>query len=71
MLFIDNQTVQQILTIDDAINSQDIAFRGLVDGAAIHRPRIDMYVPTGRKRTTTAGARWRARAATSACSRFG
>ena len=49
MLFIDNQTVQQILTIDDAINSQDVAFRGLVDGAAIHRPRIDMYVPTGRE----------------------
>ena len=49
MLFIDNHTVQQILTIDDAINSQDIAFRGLADGAAIHRPRIDMYVPTGRE----------------------
>ena len=49
MLFIDNQTVQQILTIGDAIDSQDTAFRGLVDGAAIHRPRIDMYVPTGRE----------------------
>lgn len=49
MLFIDNEAVRRVLTIADAIDSQDAAFRGLVDGAAIHRPRIDMYVPTGRE----------------------
>ncbi len=49
MLFIDNETVRRVLTIADAIDSQDEAFRGLVDGGAIHRPRIDVYVPTGRE----------------------
>ena len=49
MLFIDNDTVRNLLTIEDSIDSQDTAFRGLVDGASIHRPRIDMYVPTGRE----------------------
>ena len=49
MLFIDNETVRQVLTIKDAIDSQDRAFRGLVDGGSIHRPRIDVYVPTGRE----------------------
>ena len=49
MLFIDNETVQSVLTIADAIDSQDVAFRGLADGGSIHRPRIDMYVPTGRE----------------------
>ncbi|MCH7608558.1 MAG: ornithine cyclodeaminase family protein, partial [Chloroflexi bacterium] len=48
MLFIDNETVRSVLTIADAIDSQDVAFRGLADGGSIHRPRIDMYVPTGR-----------------------
>ena len=48
MLFIDNETVQSVLTIADAIDAQDTAFRGLADGGSIHRPRIDMYVPTGR-----------------------
>ena len=49
MLFIDNETVRQVLTIDDTINSLDTAFRGLVDGGSIHRPRIDVYVPTPRE----------------------
>ena len=49
MLFIDNETVQSVLTIADAIDSQDTAFRGLADGGSIHRPRIDVYVPTGRE----------------------
>ena len=49
MLFIDNETVQSVLTIADAIDVQDTAFRGLADGGSIHRPRIDMYVPTGRE----------------------
>jgi alanine dehydrogenase len=49
MLFIDNETVREVLTIADSIDSQDRAFRGLVDGGSIHRPRIDVYVPTGRE----------------------
>jgi len=48
MLFIDNETVRQVLTIDDTINALDTAFRGLADGGSIHRPRIDVYVPTPR-----------------------
>ena len=49
MLFIDNETVRQVLTISDTIEALDTAFRGLVDGGSIHRPRIDVYVPTGRE----------------------
>ena len=49
MLFIDNETVRNVLTMGDAIDAQDRAFRGLVDGGSIHRPRIDVYVPTGRE----------------------
>lgn len=49
MLLIDNESVQKVLTISDTIEALDTAFRGLVDGASIHRPRIDVYVPTGRQ----------------------
>jgi alanine dehydrogenase len=49
VLFINNEIVRRVLTIGDAIDSQDAAFRGLVDGGSIHRPRIDVYVPTGRE----------------------
>ena len=49
MLFINNETVRDVLTIGEAIDAQDAAFRGLNSGSAIHRPRIDMYVPTGRE----------------------
>jgi alanine dehydrogenase len=48
MLLIDNETVDRVLTIEDAINAQDESFRRLDTGEAIHRPRIDVYVPTGR-----------------------
>ena len=49
MLFIDNEAVRKVLTISDTIEALDTAFRGLADGASIHRPRIDVYVPTGRE----------------------
>jgi alanine dehydrogenase len=49
VLFIDNDTVKQVLTISDTIEALDTAFRGLADGGSIHRPRIDVYVPTGRE----------------------
>lgn len=48
MLFIDNQTVERVLSMDECIQAQDVAFRGLPSGASVHRPRIDVYVPTDR-----------------------
>ncbi len=48
MLLIDNATVEALLTMDDCINSQESCFKRIVTGQAIHRPRIDMYAPTGR-----------------------
>jgi alanine dehydrogenase len=48
MLLINNDVVAQLLTMDDCIRVQDEAFRQLPTGGAIHRPRIDMYVPCER-----------------------
>jgi alanine dehydrogenase len=48
MLIINNDLVSQLLTMDDCIRVQEAAFRKLATGGAIHRPRIDMYVPCER-----------------------
>src|SRR2546430_17451235 len=48
MLIINNDLVAQLLTMDDCIRVQEAAFRQLATGGAIHRPRIDMYVPCER-----------------------
>lgn len=48
MLLIDNKVVEQVLTMKDCIAAQEQAFAGLLTGAAIGRPRIDMYVPCER-----------------------
>jgi alanine dehydrogenase len=48
MLLINNAVVSQLLTMDDCIRVQEEAFRQLPTGGAIHRPRIDMYVPCER-----------------------
>ncbi len=48
MLFIHNDMVERVLTMKDCIEVQEEAFKGLESGAAIHRPRIDMYTPTER-----------------------
>ncbi len=48
MLFINNDVVHQSLSMKECIEIQETAFRGLEDGQAIHRPRIDMYTPTER-----------------------
>lgn len=45
MLLIDNATVEHVLTMEDCIESQERAFRGLLTGDAINRPRFDLYVP--------------------------
>lgn len=45
MLIINNDEVQQVLTMDDCIRVQEEAFARLPSGRAMHRPRIDMYFP--------------------------
>ena len=48
MLIIDNGMVKEILSMKECIEIQEVAFKALETGKAIHRPRIDMYAPTGR-----------------------
>jgi alanine dehydrogenase len=48
MLIINNDMVSKILTMEDCIRVQEAAFRELAEGRAMHRPRIDMYVPCER-----------------------
>jgi len=48
VLLIDNAVVENVLTMQACIESQEAAFRGLLTGDAINRPRFDCYVPTGR-----------------------
>lgn len=48
MLIINNDEVQQILTMADCIRVQEDAFRELPSGRAVHRPRIDLYYPCDR-----------------------
>ena len=45
MLVIDNDTVAKVLTMADCIRVQEEAFKKIPTGGAIHRPRIDMYMP--------------------------
>ena len=49
MLIIDNDIVHDILTMEDTIRVQEEAFSKLPTGGAIHRPRIDIYMPCGRE----------------------
>lgn len=48
MILIDNDLVKQLMTMERCIEVQDAAFRQIPSGGAIHRPRIDMYVPCER-----------------------
>lgn len=48
MLIINNELVSRLLTMSDCIEAQEKAFAKLPSGEAIHRPRIDMYVPCER-----------------------
>jgi alanine dehydrogenase len=48
MLVIDNDLVKRLLTMDECIKAQEEAFKKIPTGGAIHRPRIDMYVPCER-----------------------
>ena len=49
MLIINNDIVHDILTMEDTIRVQEEAFSKLPTGGAIHRPRIDIYMPCGRE----------------------
>lgn len=49
MLLINNDVVQQVLTMRECIAAQEAAFAGLLTGKAIFRPRIDTYVPCDRE----------------------
>jgi ornithine cyclodeaminase/alanine dehydrogenase-like protein (mu-crystallin family) len=48
MLIIDNATVTRVLKMADCIRVQEEAFKKIPAGGAIHRPRIDMYMPCDR-----------------------
>jgi alanine dehydrogenase len=45
MLIINNDDVAELLTMSDCIRVQEEAFKQLPYGGAIHRPRIDIYMP--------------------------
>src|SRR5579872_5430840 len=49
MLIIDNALVAELLTMEDCIRVQEHAFAKLPSGAAMHRPRVDMYFPCARE----------------------
>ena len=48
MHIINNDCVSRLLTMEECIRAQELAFAKLPSGEAIHRPRIDMYVPCER-----------------------
>ncbi len=49
MLIINNDEVSELLTMGECIRAQEEAFKQLPTGAAIHRPRIDIYYPCERE----------------------
>lgn len=49
MLIINNDDVARLLTMADCIRVQEAAFKKLPTGDAMHRPRIDMYMPCERE----------------------
>jgi alanine dehydrogenase len=48
MLFIHNDAVAKLLSMRECIDALEQAFRKIPEGRAIHRPRLDMYVPCER-----------------------
>jgi alanine dehydrogenase len=48
MLIINNDDVARLLTMEECLRAQEEAFRKLPSGGAMHRPRIDMYMPCDR-----------------------
>lgn len=48
MLIIHNEVVEKMLSMQECIEWMEHAFRQIPSGGAIHRPRLDMYVPCER-----------------------
>jgi alanine dehydrogenase len=48
LLFIHNDVVAELLTMDECIAAQEEAFHQLAEGRAAHRPRSDIYTPCER-----------------------
>lgn len=48
MLIINNDDVAALLEMSDCIRVQEEAFKKIPEGGAIHRPRIDLYMPAER-----------------------
>jgi alanine dehydrogenase len=48
MLFIHNDVVEKLVSMQECIAWMEHAFRQLLTGEAVHRPRLDMYVPCER-----------------------
>jgi len=46
MLFLNNDDVRQVLTMDMTVNALDAAYRQLATQDAVCRPRIDLQIPT-------------------------
>ncbi len=49
MLIINKEIVADLLTMEDCLRVQEAAFKQLPTGEAMHRPRIDMYMPCDRE----------------------
>jgi alanine dehydrogenase len=49
MLMIDNEAVKRVLTMRECIQAQERAFAGVLTGASVSRPRLDMFVPCDRE----------------------
>jgi alanine dehydrogenase len=49
MIFVHNDVVRQILSVKEALPVLESAFRQVETGAAMERPRIDMYMPCEQK----------------------
>jgi hypothetical protein len=42
MLMIDNEAVKRVLTMRECIEAQERAFAGVLTGASVSRPRLDI-----------------------------
>jgi hypothetical protein len=58
MLFINNEDVQKVLTIEDTLRVLEAGHEELAKQELVARPRIDIYTETDRA-TSTAGGRWK------------
>ena len=45
-LFINNEVVSKVLTMQDTIDVLEKAYRDLADGEAVCRPRVEIQIPT-------------------------